>query len=137
MAAKQVGPAERVIGVDMTHEMVAKARANAARIGAGDVEFRLGEIKRLPVADNIADVIVSNGVINLAPDKAQVFRDAFRVLKPGARLAISDVVNTAPLSPELAGDPTLICGCVVGAAPAHRIENYVASATIEARKPAN
>lgn len=137
LAAKQVGPAERVIGVDMTHEMLAKARANAARIGAGDVEFRLGEIKHLPVADNIADVIVSNGVINLAPDKAQVFRDAFRVLKPGGRLAISDVVNTASLSPELAGDPTLICGCMVGAAPAHRIENYVASATIEARKPAN
>lgn len=137
LAAKQVGPAERVIGVDMKHEMLAKARANAARIGAGDVEFRLGKIKHLPVADNIADVIVSNGVINLAPDKAQVFRDAFRVLKPGGRLAISDVVNTAPLSPELAGDPTLICGCMVGAAPAHRIENYVASATIEARKPAN
>jgi ubiquinone/menaquinone biosynthesis C-methylase UbiE len=117
-----------VIGVDMTHEMLAKARANAARIGAGNVEFRLGEIEHLPVADNAADVIISNCVINLVPDKAQVFREALRVLKPGGRLAISDVVNTAPLSRELAGDPTLICGCVVGAAPADKIEAWLAEA---------
>jgi SAM-dependent methyltransferase len=169
LAAKQVGPAGRVMGIDMTHEMLKKARENAAKIGATNVEFRLGEIEHLPVADNTADVILSNCVINLVPDKAQVFREAFRVLKPGGRLAISDVVNTTPLSPELAGDRALICGCVVGAAPVHQIEtwlkdagfaairvtikpesreliatwapgrgveNYVASAIIEARKPA-
>jgi SAM-dependent methyltransferase len=125
LAAKQVGPKGRVIGVDMTHEMLAKARDNASKVGAGNVEYRLGEIEHLPIADNTADVILSNCVINLVPDKAQVFREAFRVLKPGGRLAISDVVNTAPLSPELAADPTLICGCVVGAAPASKIESWL------------
>ncbi|MBN9088391.1 MAG: arsenite methyltransferase [Reyranella sp.] len=128
LAAKQVGPQGHVIGVDMTHEMLAKARANAVKVGAGNVEFRLGEIEHLPIADNTADVILSNCVINLVPDKAQVFREAFRVLKPGGRLAISDVVNTAPLAPELACDSTLICGCVVGAAPPHQIETWLADA---------
>ncbi|HTZ78407.1 MAG TPA: arsenite methyltransferase [Stellaceae bacterium] len=128
LAAKQVGSKGRVIGVDMTHEMLAKARDNAARIGAGNVEFRLGELEHLPIADKTADVILSNCVINLVPDKAQVFREAFRVLKPGGRLAISDVVNIAPLSAELAGDKELICGCVVGAAPAQRIEDWLAEA---------
>ncbi len=128
LAAKQVGPAGRVIGVDMTREMLAKARENAAKVGASNVEFRLGEIEHLPVADNTADVILSNCVINLVPDKAQVFREAFRVLKPGGRLAISDVVNIAPLSPDLAADRALICGCVVGAAPAHQIEAWLADA---------
>jgi SAM-dependent methyltransferase len=128
LAAKQVGLKGRVIGVDMTHEMLAKARENASKVGARNVEFRLGEIEHLPVADNTADVILSNCVINLVPDKAQVFREAFRVLKPGGRLAISDVVNTAPLSPELAADPTLICGCVVGAAPARKIEAWLKDA---------
>jgi SAM-dependent methyltransferase len=112
----------------MTHEMLAKARENAAKIGADNVEFWLGELEHLPVADDTADVILSNCVINLVPDKAQVFREAFRVLKPGGRLAISDVVNTAPLSPELAADPTLICGCVSGAASAQRIEAWLAEA---------
>ena len=128
LAAKQVGPTGRVIGVDMTHEMLTKARANAAKVGADNVEFRLGEIEHLPIADNTADVILSNCVINLVPDKAQVFRESFRVLKPGGRLAISDVVNTAPLAPELADDRALICGCVVGAAPAHQIEAWLADA---------
>lgn len=128
LAARQVGPRGRVIGVDMTHEMLAKARENAAKIGADTVEFRLGELEHLPVADNTADVILSNCVINLVPDKIQVFREAFRVLKPGGRLAISDVVNTAPLSAELAADPTLICGCVSGAASAQRIEAWLAEA---------
>jgi len=168
LAAKQVGASGRVIGVDMTHEMLKKARDNAARVGATNVEFRLGEIEHLPVADNTADVIISNCVINLVPDKAQVFRDAFRVLRPGGRLAISDVVNIAQLPAEMAADKGLLCGCVSGAAspaavedflrtagfvdvsiqvkPESReyvaswaagrgIENYVASATIEARKP--
>jgi SAM-dependent methyltransferase len=168
LAAGQVGPEGRVIGVDMTHEMLRKARDNAARVGAGNVEFRLGELEHLPVANDTADVIISNCVINLVPDKPQVFREAFRVLKPGGRLAIADVVNINPLPPEMAADTTLLCGCVTGAvAPAaiedwlgaagfvdidvqvkpesrdymaswaegRGIENYVASATIEARKP--
>jgi SAM-dependent methyltransferase len=128
LAAKQVGPTGRVIGVDMTHEMLKKARENATKVGVGNVEFRLGELEHLPVADNTADVILSNCVINLVPDKAQVFCEAFRVLKPGGRLAISDVVNTAPLSAELAEDRTLICGCVVGAAPVAQIEAWLTEA---------
>jgi len=128
LAARQVGPAGHVIGIDMTHEMLAKARANAAAIGAAGVEFRLGELEHLPVADNTADVILSNCVINLVPDKAQVFREAFRVLKSGGRLAISDVVNTAPLSADLAADKALICGCVVGAAPADQLRAWLAEA---------
>jgi SAM-dependent methyltransferase len=128
LAARQVGAAGRVIGVDMTYEMLNKARENAAKIGAANVEFRLGELEYLPIADNTADAILSNCVINLVPDKAQVFREAFRVLKPGGRLAISDVVNTAPLSPELKADPTLLCGCVAGAAPVEQIETWLAQA---------
>jgi SAM-dependent methyltransferase len=128
LAAKRVGSSGRVIGVDMTHEMLAKARGNAEKIKARNVEFRLGEIENLPIADNTADVILSNCVINLVPDKPQVFREAFRVLKPGGRLAISDVVNTTPLSADLAADRTLICGCVVGAAPVDKIEAWLAAA---------
>ena len=168
LAAQQVGSTGRVIGVDMTHEMLTKARENAAKIGAANVEFRLGELEHLPVADNTIDVAISNCVINLVPDKAQVFRETFRVLKPGGRLAISDVVNMAPLPAALQADTALVCGCVVGAAPVGRvetwlrdagfkdisiavkpesrnliatwapglgIENYVASAIVEARKP--
>lgn len=128
LAARAVGPAGHVIGVDMTHEMLAKARANASRIGAANVEFRLGELEHLPVADNTADVILSNCVINLVPGKQQVFREAFRVLKSGGRLAISDVVNTAPLPADLRGDADLICGCVAGAAPVAQIEAWLAAA---------
>jgi SAM-dependent methyltransferase len=128
LAARQVGDAGRVIGVDMTHEMVTKARDNATRIRAGNVEFRLGELEHLPVADNTADVVISNCVINLVPDKAQVFREAFRVLKPGGRLAVSDIVSSAPLPADLAADPALICGCVAGAAAASLIEEWLAAA---------
>jgi len=168
LAARQVGNAGQVIGVDMTHEMLKKARDNAARIGACNVEFRLGELEHLPIADNTADVVISNCVINLVPDKEQVFREAFRVLKPGGRLAVSDVINIAALPAELRADPALLCGCVAGAAPAERveawlseagfvdvritpnfesremveswasgrsIENYIAPAMVEARKP--
>jgi SAM-dependent methyltransferase len=128
LAARQVGDSGRVIGVDMTHEMLKKARDNAARIGAGNVEFRLGELEHLPVADNSADVVISNCVINLVPDKEQVFREALRVLKPGGRLVVSDIINTAPLPAELQSDTALLCGCVAGAAPAERIEGWLARA---------
>ena len=168
LAAKQVGPAGRILGVDMTPAMVSKARLNAARIGADNVEFRLGEIEHLPVSDATVDVILSNCVINLSPDKAAVFREAFRVLRAGGRLAISDVVATAPIPVELRGKLEAFTGCVAGAAavddiasmlrdagfvdvavtpradasaciadwmPGTSAEKYVASATIEARKP--
>ena len=128
LAAQQVGPAGRVIGVDMTHEMLAKARANAERVGATNVEFRLGEIEHLPIADNTADVVISNCVINLVPDKEQVYREAFRVLKPGGRIAIADVVNTAPLPTELASDASLLCTCLAGAATTRQIEDWLAAA---------
>jgi SAM-dependent methyltransferase len=128
LAAQQVGDSGHVIGVDMTHEMLNKARDNAARIGASNVEFRLGELEHLPIADNTADVVISNCVINLVPDKEQVFREAFRVLKPGGRLAVSDIINTAPLPAELQSDPVLLCGCIAGAAPAERVESWLTTA---------
>jgi SAM-dependent methyltransferase len=128
LAAQQVGPSGRVIGVDMTHEMLAKARENTAKVGAANVEFRLGELEHLPIADNTADVAISNCVINLVPDKAQVFRETFRVLKPGGRVAISDVVNTTPLPSDLQRDAALVCGCVVGAAASEQVDAWLREA---------
>ena len=128
LAAQHVGPTGHVIGVDMTHEMLKKARENVAKITAANVEFRLGELEHLPVADNTADVVISNCVINLVPDKAQVFREVFRVLKPGGRVAVSDIVNTAPLPPVLRADPSFICGCVAGAASADQINAWLGEA---------
>lgn len=166
IAARQVGPAGKVIGVDMTAEMIARARGNARKVSAGNVEFRLGEIEHLPVADNAVDVILSNCVINLSPEKRAVFAESFRVLHPGGRLAISDVVTTAELPEELRRDVAAHAACIAGAASIDElrqllatagfvdvtidvaprsaeivggwlpgIERFVASATIEAKKP--
>jgi len=168
LAARQVGTRGAVIGVDMTPDMISKARANAVKGGYTNVEFRLGEIEHLPLADATVDAIISNCVINLSPDKAQVFRDAWRVLKPGGRLAISDIVTTAPLPEDMQQEVALYTACVAGAAsvdeltamlseagfddiriapkdasrefirhwaPGRGVEDFIASATIEAVKP--
>lgn len=168
LAAKQVGKTGRVIGVDMTPEMVSKARGFAKGEEYSNVEFRLGEIENLPVADSSVDVIMSNCVINLSPDKRRVFREAFRILRPGGRLAISDVIATAPLPETVRNDLALYSSCIGGAvtideleimlhesgfqgiriqpkdesrefirewSPGRKIEDYIASAMIEAVKP--
>lgn len=172
LAARQVGESGHVIGVDMTPDMLSKARANAAKYatqsGLDNVEFRLGEIEHLPVADASVNVIISNCVINLSPDKAQVFREAFRVLTPGGRLAISDIVTTAPLPEAMQQEIAHYTACVAGAAsidaltgmltaagfttiriapkdasrefirhwaPGRGVEDFIASASIEAIKP--
>jgi len=115
LAAGAVGESGRVIGVDMTPEMIAKARENAAKAGLANVEFRLGEIENLPVADDAVDVIISNCVINLSPEKPNVFREAYRVLRPGGRLAVSDIVATAQLPEEVKRNLALHAGCIAGA----------------------
>ncbi len=122
LAARQVGDTGRVIGVDMTPEMISKARAHAEKGGYRNAEFRLGEIENLPAADGAVDVIISNCVINLSPDKARVFREAHRVLKPGGRLAISDVVAFALLPEAVRKDMTLYTGCMAGASLVSEVE---------------
>jgi SAM-dependent methyltransferase len=128
LAAREVGSTGRVIGVDMTPDMVSKARANAVKGNFDNVEFRLGEIEHLPLADGVADVIISNCVINLSPDKPQVFRDAFRILKAGGRLAISDVVATAELPADMRNDVALIAGCMGNASLVFDLESMMREA---------
>lgn len=115
LAAGRVGKKGTVVGVDMTAEMVGKARGIAARRRIRNVEFRLGEIEHLPVADGSFDVIISNCVINLSPDKEQVFREAYRALVSGGRLAIADIMEIEPMPEELRSDPQAYCSCVSGA----------------------
>lgn len=126
LAARQVGDTGRVIGVDMTPEMISRSRANGEKGGYRNVEFRLGEIENLPVADGVIDVVLSNCVINLSPNKRRVFAEMFRVLKPGGRLAISDVVAYAEMPDEIRQDMALYTGCVAGASPVSDIERMLA-----------
>jgi SAM-dependent methyltransferase len=168
LAARAVGPNGKVIGVDMTQDMVSKARENAKKNGFNNVEFRLGEIEALPVEEESVDVIISNCVINLSPEKQRVFNEAFRVLKPGGRLAVADMVATAELPEDVKNDWAAYTGCMAGASlisdvermlrdagleeikiapkdtsrsfirewlPGKQIEDYLVSATIEARRP--
>ena len=132
IAGRKVGPTGRAIGVDMTAEMTSKARRNAATYrkdtGLDNVEFRLGEIEHLPVADNSVDVIISNCVINLSPDKPQVWRDIARVLKPGGRVAVSDIALLKPLPPEILKMVEAVVGCVAGAVLANETERMAREA---------
>jgi SAM-dependent methyltransferase len=128
LAARQTGSGGKVIGVDMTPEMISKARTNSARSAYDNVEFRLGEIENLPVADSTADLVISNCVINLSPNKPRVYAEAFRVLKPGGRIAISDIVALAPIPEDLKGDFMAYTGCVAGAASAVELESILRNA---------
>ncbi|MBX0298208.1 arsenite methyltransferase [Haloarcula nitratireducens] len=132
LAAREVGDTGHVIGVDMTPAMIEKARDNVTKNDVRNVEFRLGEIEQLPVADETVDVIISNCVINLSPDKQQVFHEAYRVLRPGGRLAISDVVLTAELPADVHADPESVASCVAGASPIVDVERMLSNAGFEA-----
>jgi SAM-dependent methyltransferase len=132
LAAREVGEDGHVIGVDMTPEMVERARANVEQNDFENVEFRLGEIEHLPVSDERADAIISNCVINLSPRKGRVFEEAYRVLRPGGRLAIADVVMTADVPSELRrADPESVAACVAGASTIEELREHVESAGFE------
>ena len=124
LAGQKVGPTGQVIGVDMTPAMLDRARANKQKLAAENVEFRLGEIEHLPVADAQVDVIISNCVINLSPDKPQVFREAYRVLKPGGKLAVSDIVTDGPLPAGIRDSLSAWASCVAGALD---VKDYLAA----------
>ncbi len=128
LASQEVGETGHVIGVDMTPDMLSKARNNAVKGKFNNVEFRLGEIEYLPIENETVDVIISNCVINLSPNKAQVFKDAFRVLAPGGRLAISDVVATVELPEAMRNDPALIAGCMGNASLIKDLETMIKAA---------
>jgi arsenite methyltransferase len=128
LASRQLQGTGLVIGVDMTADMISKAREHAEKMPFDNVEFRLGEIEHLPVADNSVDVIISNCVINLSPDKKQAFKDCFRVLKSGGRLAISDIVAIKPLPDKLRSDAALYSGCMAGACLIFELETMLSDA---------
>jgi arsenite methyltransferase len=128
LAARAVGDGGHVIGVDMTADMVALARKNAQKAGMPNVDFRLGEIEHLPVADSSVDVIISNCVINLSPEKPQVFREAFRVLKRGGRLAVSDTVAAAPIPEEVKSDLASYAACIAGSASIDELQGMLSAA---------
>jgi len=128
LAANKVGPTGKVIGIDMTPEMLDKARQNASKGNYSNVEFRLGEIENLPVADNTADVIISNCVINLSPQKDRVFKEAFRILKPGGRLMVSDIVLLKELPPGIKESVAAYSHCIAGASQKADYINYISNA---------
>jgi len=131
LVAGRVGPTGHVIGVDMTPEMISRARELAQSSGRTNVEFRLGEIEHLPVEDASVDVVLSNCVINLIPDKGQVYREAFRVLRPGGRLAVADVLATRPISEEMRNDPERWASCSSGALTVEEVTDRLLSAGFE------
>ena len=131
LAARRVGAKGHVIGVDMTPEMVERARDNARTLEASNVDFRLGEIEHLPAADASVDVVMSNCVINLSPAKPDIFSEAFRVLKPGGRLAIADIVAIGPMPEELAQDKDMVSSCIGGASPIEDIKTWLLQAGFE------
>jgi ubiquinone/menaquinone biosynthesis C-methylase UbiE len=128
LASRQVGPTGKVIGVDMTPAMLEKARANKEKMGLENVEFRLGEIEHIPVPDSTVDVIISNCVINLSPDKPQVFREAYRVLKPGGKLSVSDIVTDGPLPETIKNSLSAWAGCIAGALEVSEYINAIEAA---------
>lgn len=128
LAANQLEGTGKVIGVDMTPKMISKARENARKGKYTNVEFRLGEIENLPLADNSVDVVISNCVINLSPEKQKVFNDVFRVLKPGGRIAVSDVVATSDLPEKIINDMTLYSACISGASTIKQLGNMLSCA---------
>jgi ubiquinone/menaquinone biosynthesis C-methylase UbiE len=133
LAAQKVGDSGKVIGVDMTEEMIEKARANAEKYNYKNVEFRLGEIEKLPINDGSVDIVISNCVINLVPSKEKAFQEARRVLKKGGRIYLSDIVLLAELSEEQRNDKNLLAGCVAGAMLKDDYLNAIRNAGVEVK----